>query len=57
MHMGEHLKRECGEEKPYVFIAGHDGSDSIGMNLILDELQKEGLKSYACSGFARYTRL
>jgi len=57
MHMGDNLKKECEEEGLYVVIAGHDSSDSIGMNLILDELQKDGLKSYACSGFTRHSRL
>jgi hypothetical protein len=56
MHMAENLKKECEEEGLYVVIAGHDSSDSIGMNLILDELQKNGIKSYACSGFTRYSR-
>ncbi len=56
MHMGEDVKKACEEEGLYVVIAGHDSSDSIGMNLILDELQKEGIKSYACSGFTRHKR-
>ena len=56
MHMPENLKKACEEEGLYVVIAGHDSSDSIGMNLILDELEKEGIKSYACSGFTRYRR-
>jgi hypothetical protein len=56
MHMAENLKKECEEEGLYVVIAGHDSSDSIGMNLILDELQKDGIKSYACSGFTRFNR-
>ena len=56
MHMPENLKKACEEEGLYVVIAGHDSSDSIGMNLILDVLEKEGIKSYACSGFTRYKR-
>jgi hypothetical protein len=56
MHMGENVKKACEEEGLYVVIAGHDSSDSIGMNLILDELEKEGIKSYACSGFTRHKR-
>jgi hypothetical protein len=54
--MPENLKKACEEEGLYVVIAGHDSSDSIGMNLILDELEKEGIKLYACSGFTRYKR-
>ena len=56
MHMPENLKKACEEEGLYVVIAGHDSSDSIGMNIILDELEKEGIKSYACSGFTRHKR-
>nr|KXH70386.1 MAG: hypothetical protein AM325_03210 [Candidatus Thorarchaeota archaeon SMTZ1-45] len=56
MHMPENLKKACEDEGLYVVIAGHDSSDSIGMNLILDELEKEGIKSYACSGFTRHRR-
>jgi len=56
MHMGDNLKKACEEEGLYVVIAGHMSSDSIGMNLILDELEKKGVKSYACSGFIRHSR-
>jgi putative NIF3 family GTP cyclohydrolase 1 type 2 len=56
MHMGEELKKECETEGIYVVIAGHQSSDSIGMNLILDELEKKGIKSYECSGFFRHKR-
>ena len=56
MHLTEKLKKECEEEGIYVVIAGHQSSDSIGMNLILDELEKKGVKVYACSGFTRYKR-
>ena len=56
MHMGEDLKKECETEGIYVVIAGHQSSDSIGMNLIIDELEKKGIKSYECSGFFRCKR-
>lgn len=57
MHMGENVKKACEEEGLYVVIAGHDSSDSIGMNIILDALEKEGVKPYTCSGFTRHSRL
>ena len=57
MHMGEDVKKACEEEGLYVVIAGHDSSDSIGMNLILDELEKEGITAYTCSGFTRNSRI
>ncbi|MFX1473837.1 MAG: NGG1p interacting factor NIF3 [Promethearchaeota archaeon] len=56
MHMGEDLKKECETEGIYVVVAGHHSSDSIGMNLIMDELEKMGVKSYGCSGFFRHKR-
>ena len=56
MHMGEKLQKECEGEGLYVVIAGHPSSDCIGMNIILDELEKDGLKSYQCSGFTRHKR-
>ncbi len=56
MHMSEDVKKACEKEGLYAVIAGHDSSDSIGMNLILDELEKQGVTSYACSGFTRYKR-
>ncbi|NHJ14696.1 MAG: NGG1p interacting factor NIF3 [Candidatus Thorarchaeota archaeon] len=56
MHLGEKLKKECEEEGLYVVIAGHPSSDCIGMNIILDEFEKEGVKSYQCSGFTRHRR-
>ncbi|MGY5878868.1 MAG: NGG1p interacting factor NIF3 [Candidatus Thorarchaeota archaeon] len=57
MHMGEDVKKECEEEGLYVVIAGHDSSDSIGMNIVLDALEKEGVKTYTCSGFTRHKRI
>lgn len=56
MHMNESLKKQAEKEGLYVVIAGHDSSDSIGMNLILDELEKKGLKTYVCSGLFRHKR-
>jgi hypothetical protein len=56
MHMGEDVKKKCEEEGLYVVIAGHDSSDSIGMNIVLDALEKEGVKTYTCSGFTRHKR-
>ncbi|TFF83852.1 NGG1p interacting factor NIF3 [Candidatus Thorarchaeota archaeon] len=56
MHMNNEMKKACEKEGLYVVIAGHDSSDSIGMNLILDELEKQGVASYACSGFTRHKR-
>ncbi|MHA1909456.1 MAG: hypothetical protein ACW98Y_19315, partial [Candidatus Thorarchaeota archaeon] len=50
MHMNDSMKKQAEKEGLYIVIAGHDSSDSIGMNIILDELENKGLKTYACSG-------
>ena len=57
MHWTDALKKETEEEGLYVVIAGHDSSDSIGMNLILDELEKKGVTPYVCSGLFRHSRI
>ncbi len=57
MHWTDALKKETEEEGMYVVIAGHDSSDSIGMNMILDELEKKGVTPYVCSGLFRHSRI
>jgi putative NIF3 family GTP cyclohydrolase 1 type 2 len=57
MHLGEEHFKKASEEHMNVIIAGHIASDNIGLNLILDELEKKGsLKILSCSGFRRFTR-
>ena len=57
MHLGEKHREEAAKHYINVVIAGHMASDSIGMNLILDKLEKEGVKIIPCSGFIRYSRV
>jgi putative NIF3 family GTP cyclohydrolase 1 type 2 len=56
MHMGEDHRKKAKEEKMSVVIAGHYASDSLGMNLIIDEYEREGVEVIACSGFTRVSR-
>lgn len=56
MHMSEEHKKEADEAKINVVIAGHMSSDSIGMNVILDELEKQGIEIVPCSGLIRVSR-
>jgi hypothetical protein len=56
MHMGEEHRKKAKEEKITVVIAGHVSSDSLGMNLIIDEYEREGVDVLACSGFTRVSR-
>jgi len=56
MHMGEKHRKEAEKHYINVVIAGHMSSDSLGMNLILDELEKRGIKILPCSGLTRVSR-
>lgn len=57
MHLSdEHLKK-VRDNSLNVVIAGHISSDNLGINLILDRLEKsEKLETFACSGFRRFRR-
>jgi len=39
-----------------VVIAGHMSSDSLGVNLFLDQLEKQGIEIVFCSGLIRVSR-
>lgn len=56
MHMGEEHRKKAKEQKVSVVIAGHVSSDSLGMNLIIDEYERQGVEVIACSGFTRVSR-
>lgn len=56
MHMSEKNRREAEAANINVIIAGHMSSDSLGMNLFLDELEKQGMEIIPCSGLTRVKR-
>jgi len=56
MHMSEKHKEAAEQNHINAIIAGHISSDSLGMNLFLDELEKRGVKVKTCSGLVRVTR-
>ncbi len=56
MHMSEDHRKEAEKAHINVVIAGHISSDSIGMNLFLDELEKQGIEIIPCSGLIRVSR-
>jgi len=57
MHLSEEHFRKVRAEHINVIIAGHIGSDSLGLNLLLDKLEKEQkLDIIECSGFKRIKR-
>jgi len=56
MHMDEESRKNAEKFHINVVIAGHISSDSIGMNLFLDELEKKGIEIISCSGLIRISR-
>jgi putative NIF3 family GTP cyclohydrolase 1 type 2 len=57
MHISEEHKKEAEAANINVVIAGHMSSDSLGINLFLDELEKRGIEIIPCSGLIRVSRL
>ncbi len=54
MHMSDKHREEAEKAHINVVIAGHMSSDSIGINLFLDELK--GVETIPCSGLIRVSR-
>lgn len=56
MHIGEKHRKEAEKNHINVIIAGHMASDSLGMNLILDKLEQQGIEVLPTSGLLRHQR-
>lgn len=56
MHLGEEHRKKATAAHINVVIAGHIASDTLGMNLLLDEVLPEGVEIIECSGFVRVDR-
>ncbi len=57
MHYSEEHRKHAEEIKLNLVIAGHVSSDTLGMNLILDEIEKLGsVDVHCCSGMVRVSR-
>jgi len=56
MHMKDDATDKANEFHMNVVIAGHISSDSLGMNLFLDELEKKGIEVVPCGGLIRVKR-
>jgi len=56
MHMKDDAIGKINEFHMNVVIAGHISSDSLGMNLFLDELEKKGVEVLTCGGLIRVKR-
>lgn len=57
MHISEDHKKEAELANVNIVIAGHISSDSLGVNLFMDELEKQGIEIVPCSGFTRFSRV
>jgi len=57
MHLGEEHFKKVKDANLNVVIAGHISSDNLGLNLLLDRIEKEEkLETICCSGFYRIRR-
>jgi len=57
MHVSEEHRKEAEAAHINIVIAGHMSSDSLGVNLFLDELEKQGVEIIPCSGLIRVSRV
>lgn len=56
MHMQEEHKKQAEQNHLNVIIAGHMSSDSLGMNLFIDEVEKRGVEIIPVAGYIRVRR-
>jgi hypothetical protein len=58
MHLSDEHRKEAEKNHINIVIAGHISSDNLGVNLMVDEIQKAGdLTVIPCSGFRRFSRI
>lgn len=57
MHLSTKHEEEARKHHINVVIAGHMSSDSIGVNLFLDHLERRGIEIVPTSGFTRVSRV
>ena len=57
MHQLEDYRKEAEKSYINVIIASHIASDSLGMNLFIDELEKKGIEILPAGGFIRVSRI
>ncbi len=58
MHMSDDYRKEAEKNHLNVIIAGHIASDNLGINLLLDEVERlERIEVLPCSGFRRIERM
>lgn len=57
MHQSEEHRKEAEAANINVIVSGHCSSDSLGINIFIDELQKRGIEIVPCSGLTRISRV
>lgn len=56
MHMSEEHRKLAEKYHMNVLICGHMASDSLGVNLLMDEAEKKGVEIVECGGYLRVSR-
>lgn len=56
MHYSEEHRKHAEKLKLNLVIAGHVSSDALGMNLVLDEIESQGVEVHCVSGMVRVQR-
>ncbi len=56
MHVSEEHKKEAEASHLNIVVTNHIPSDSIGMNVILDDLEEQGVSIVPCGGLFRFSR-
>lgn len=56
MHLSSEALAEAKRRRLNVIATGHTGSDSIGLNLLCDLLEREGVEIVPLAGFIRHSR-
>ncbi len=57
MHMPDDSFKTANQNMMNIVVAGHMPSDSLGMNLFLDELEKQGIEIVPAGGLIRVSRV
>lgn len=56
MHIPKEHMEEAKKHHMNIVVAGHMASDSLGLNLLIDKFEEQGITIVPCSGFIRVKR-
>jgi hypothetical protein len=56
MHYGEDHRKRAESLRMNLVVAGHISSDTLGMNLVLDRIESQGVAILCASGMVRVRR-